>query len=522
MKKKLLMSLGTVLLVMAVVAGAALAIDADAGTISTDFFVMGLRGDGGDTSVVADYWPAAGGASPDASIPRTLTGYGSYEFTINNSGLSDPWEGAAVVSANHPVAAAGEVKVSDGSASDGKRYGYYDARDAASDILFFPYVTYDEDGSDEIVQFSRMTIQNTGSSSTMIYLTYVDRDGATVAGSWTDTVPGNGTETYDTSVPGTGVPDLTATGYWTTNDSWTGGVIVTSTEQVLVGAHLMTWRGQSATYTALSSGGDKIYLTNIERKIYDATSNQTGGWNGMASIVVQNFDLTAGTNITVTFYSKQTGGSVSFNSSLPAGGAEGYNTKAGGDTPGGADFYATNLAFWDDTPDALNTDLGDWAVDKAMVWFGSAVIEADPGSNIAAVVFNRRHRQDTAAMYASATDADASYMIAFPFATRRKNQNPNRNSLFRIVAVESGTTTVYVSLFDQAGNLDLTWSGTTTQYSAVDGANLKNDTNFGSLTDTWDGAAVVTSTHKIVGTSEALWTHTDWMVYGAYNGYPVQ
>ena len=126
---------------------------------------------------------------------------------------------------------------------------------------------------------------------------------------------------------------------------------------------------------------------------------------GLTSIVVQNFDLVNPVDIKVTFYSKTTGATKSFNDTLGAGAAKGYNTRTGGDTPGGQAFYEV-LAYWDDIPTAANSNLGNWT-DGYTLWGGSAVIEGDPGANIAAAVFNVKMRQATSAMFTSVSDADA-------------------------------------------------------------------------------------------------------------------
>lgn len=520
MRKRIIAITVAVLLGALFTVGVVLAADADPGTTSSDIFVMALEDSPASTTVLANYYPASGGTSPDVSISRVIDGYGGYEFTAAGSGLTDGWSGSVIVSANNPVAALGELTVDGGSASDGKRLAYYSAVDSTSDILFFPFLAYAKvGGTGDIVQFSRLSVQNTDSSATDVYITYIDRDG-TSYGPYVDTIPAQGVGTYDMTSPGDGVPNFTTTSYWTANGNWTGGAIITSTKDALTGALLQTWRQNSGSYTALTSGDEKIYLTNIERRLFSATSADEGGWNGMASIVVQNFDLESSVDITVTFYSKATGLSTYFTDTLAAGGARGYNTRAGADTPGGSAFYTGNLTFWDDTPAGSNPTLGSWS-DGATIWVGSAVVEGEPGADIAAVVFNKRHRDDMSAMYTSAADGDASTTLAYPMVYRYYGTHPLYWNLIRTMNVGTGDATVDILFYDQNGTLDKSWLGqTASQYQIVDGANLKGSA-FNDLGNSWVGTVVISSTQPMVGTSDVLWFWTTSSSgFGAYNAYP--
>lgn len=498
--------------------GVALAADADPGTITTDVFVMGLQDSPATTQVVAEYWPEGGAVSPDVQLSRDLTGWGGYEFKANQSGLSSPWTGSVIVSADSEVAALGEMQISDGSAPDGMRAGYYNGFSEPATTLYFPYAVFAKaGGTGDITQYSRFSVQNTSSAATSVDITYIDRDGTTY-GPYTDSIPGYGTNTYDlTDSSSAGVPDFTATAYWAANGNWTGGIIIEANDPVAA-ALLNTWKNYSASYSAIASGGETIYLTNVERKLFDATSASTGKWEGLTSIIVQNFDLNNSVGITVTFYSKETGLTRSFTDTLAAGGAHGYNTRTGADTPGGSGFYE-DLTYWDDIPTAANSSTADWS-DGYTLWVGSAVIEGDPGANIAASVFNVKMRQATSAMYASVSDADQAYTLAFPTGWRRRNTASDRWNLLRVMNVgTTGATDVDFYFYNEDGTLAMSYPDqVASQYSIVDGMNLKNAALFGTLGDTWNGTIVVTSDQPIVGTSDMLWSADR---YGAFNAVPV-
>jgi hypothetical protein len=513
MKKKFSI-LGAVLLTLSM-AGAVLAADAAPGTMSVDVFVAGLKSSG-TTEVQAGYYPAAGAANPVASFNRTITKYGGYEFKAGDSGLSSGWTGAMVVTAGDPVAALGEIMMTGGSAADGKRVGYYNGFSEPAETLYLPYAVYAKvGGTGDITQFSRFTIQNTDAGSTAVDITYIDR-GGTKYGPYSDSIPGNGAKTYDlTDSSSPGVPDFTTTAYWTANGNWTGGVIIEA-EAPVAAALLNTWKEYAGSYSALASGGETIYLTNIERKLYNATSASTGKWEGLTSIVVQNFDLVNPVNIKVTFYSKTTGGTKSFNDTLGAGAAKGYNTRTGGDTPGGKAFYEA-LGYWDDIPTAANTNLGNWT-DGYTLWGGSAVIEGGSGANIAAAVFNVKMRQATSAMFTSVSDADAATTLVFPTGWRRRNTATDRWNLLRVMNVgTSAASDVDFYFYNLDGSLKMQMlNQTAPKFSIVDGMNMKGFTALGT---TWQGTIVVTSDQPVVGTADLLWSADR---YGAFNAHPLK
>jgi hypothetical protein len=521
MKKKLALIVGAILVASLATVGVVLAA-ATPGSISTDIFVMGLQGDiAEETQVVAEYWPAAGASVADVSIARTLYGYGGYEFQADSSGLSDGWSGSAILSTDKPVAAIGELDITGGSAKDNLRIGYYNAFNEASNVLYAPFIVLDRatnSPTSDLIQYTKLTVQNTSSSDATAYFTYIDRVGGTV-GPLTDTIPAFGSATYDLSQPGGATPDLTATGYWTANGFWGGGVVITSTESVLTAAVLDTWGQYSASFSAIVGGDDTIYLTNIDRRCYNAKGPNTGRWSGLTSLIVQNFDLANSVNITVTFYSKTTGNSRSFTDTLAGGQAHGYNVRIGADTPGGAAFYQ-ELAFWDDIYQAgVNPVVGDWT-DGAMLWVGSAVVEGPPGSQIAATVINQKQSENAAAMFVSASDADAAYMLSFPLGVRDRTGGDQRWNLLRVMNVGGGAVaTVDMGFYNQDGTLKMSWEGqTASQYAIVDLANLKIPGTFGVLGDPWLGTIVVTSTQPVVGTSDVLWGSAR---YGAYNAVPL-
>jgi hypothetical protein len=325
---------------------------------------------------------------------------------------------------------------------------------------------------------------------------------------------------YDLTVSGAGVPDLTSTAYWTANGHWGGGVIITATEPVLTAALLHSWREYSGAYSAMGAGDYKIYLTNVDRRIFDCMDDGSSCGNnsfaGVSSIVVQNFDLSSSVNYTVTFYSKTTGNSRSFTDSLGPGAAKGYNTRNGADTPTGAAFYE-DLTFWDDIPVASNPNVGSYA-DGTQLWVGSAVVEGPPGSQLAASVVNQQIRTNLASMYVSASAADASTMYVFPTAYRYVSGTLRWN-LGRVMNVSPGTASVDVYFYNEDGTLEDSWlSQTADQYVIVNDFNLKA-AHFSGVADGWTGAVVISSTLPVVATTDVLWQPDR---YGAYNGVSIQ
>lgn len=513
-KRRSLITVVAVVLTLAMT-GMVLAEDANPGTINTNAKVMGLQSSG-TTSVVAEYWVATGGTAPAVSIARDVEGYGSYNFRAIDSGLTGPWAGSMIVSSDKPVAVAGELMLAGGSADDGLNANYYEAFAEPTDALYMPFAVLAKSGGEK-VHFSQFYVQNTGANPATIYVSYIDRGGG-IAKS-TATVPAMGQGQYDLSVPGTGVPDLTTTPYYISNGNWTGGLVITTTEPVLTAALLHSWREYSGAYSALAGGDAKIYLTNIDRRIFDCyaagSTCPNNSFAGVTSLVVQNFDLVNSVNFTVTFYSKTTGGSRSFTDSLGPGAAKGYNTRNGANTPGGAAFYE-DLTFWDDIPAASNPTLYSYA-DGVQLWVGSAVVEGPPGSALAAAVINQQIRTNLASMYVSASDADAANTVVFPIAYRFTT-GVLRHNLGRVMNVSAGTASVDVYFYNADGTLQSQWlDQTAAQYAIVDQFNLK-DATFSAVGTTWTGSIVVVSDRPVVATTDVLWLPER---YGAYNGVPV-
>jgi len=494
-----------------------LAQDASPGTMNTNVKVMGLASSG-TTNMVAEYWVGTGSASPAVSISRSVEGYGSYNFRAADTGLTGPWAGSVVVSSDKPVAATGELVLAGGSAADGKHINYYEAFSEPADTLFLPYVVLAvHPTTGDLVHYSQFYVQNTSPSAVSVEIKYIDRVGGSVTSN--ATIPGNGQGRFDLSVPGPGVPDLTATAYFAARSNWGGGIVISTAEPVLTAALVHQWREYSGAYSALASGDSKIYLTNVDRRIFNCTaagsSCPNSSFANLSAIVVQNFDLVSSVNFTVTFYSKTTGGSRSFTDSLGPGAAKGYNLRVGSDTPGGAAFYE-DLSFWDDIPVASNPQLGSYA-DGTQLWGGSAVVQGPPGSTLAAVVFNQQIRNDLGSMYVSAADSDAAQTIVFPIAYRFTS-GTQRWNLGRVMNVSAGTADVDVYFYNANGTLQASWlNKSATQYAIVDLFNLVT-AEFDAVGTAWSGSIVVVADRPVVATTDVLWTPER---YGAYNGVPV-
>lgn len=514
--RKFLFTIGVLVLTLTMVSGV-LAQDASPGTMNTNVKVMGLASSG-TTNMVAEYWVGTGGATPAVSISRSVEGYGSYNFRAADTGLTGPWAGSVVVSSDKPVAATGELVLAGGSAADGKHVNYYEAFSEPAATLYLPYaVLAPHPTTGDLVHYSQFYVQNTSPSQVSVQIRYIDRAGGSVTSN--TTIPANGQGRYDLSVPGPGVPDLTTTGYFSTNGNWGGGIVISTTDPVLTAALVHQWREYSGAYSAIASGDSKIYLTNIDRRIFDCTAaGSTCGNNsfaGVSSIVVQNFDLVSSVNFTVTFYSKTTGGSRSFTDSLGPGAAKGYNTRQGADTPGGAAFYE-DLTFWDDISTAANPQLGS-AADGTQLWVGSAVVQGPPGSQLAASVVNQQIRTNLASMYVSAADSDAAQTIVFPIAYRYTSGTQHWN-LGRVMNVSAGTADVDVYFYNANGTLQTSWlNRSVTQYSIVDEFNLVG-AQFNAVGTAWSGSIVVVADRPVVATTDVLWQPER---YGAYNGVPV-
>jgi hypothetical protein len=517
------------------------------GSGATDIYVAGTISSG-TTNIVVDYRNGSTGAS-SASFNGTITGYGRAAYLAASSGLGAGWSGSVIVSADNDVAAVGVMKWTGGSRTDGKASDVYAALSTTSDTIYFPYAVYSTlpiagpacDNNTKI-QYSRFTLQNTSSTTVNVGITYKARSGNNSYNKQ-DSIVGYGAKTYDFSVPGGAVPNFNGGTDWSaTGCNWAGAIIVTGTQASLAGALSNFWEQYSGTYAAIppSQASSTVYFPSLERRVASTADNFNPASNfpGLSSIIVQNVD-TNPTTITVTWTSRTTGLTTGkFTTSLAAGQAKGFNTRAGADTPADAcvqytglnctqtnnrDFYQY-LAKWDDVVSPPNTVIGSLS-DSASFWVGSATVTGAPGAKLIAANFALRQFSETNGdMSLGAAASTATNTCYLPYAARNMTGGAGTEwSLLRVVNTSgSPTSNVDFYFFNANGTSAGTWldQSATANGGTVNGANMKT-TTFNFLGSGFKGSLRVTADVAINCLAEVLWSDDGGSIanqYATYNG----
>jgi hypothetical protein len=340
------------LLLVLTTVGATMAAPPNPGSGGTNFTVQNLDAVD-DAAVRADYISQTGAVA--AFKEKTIAALGSDGFPIDDSGLPDNWIGSVVVSADKKIVAFAQMiwqggDPGDGSVSDGKTAGAYNGFEAGAAKLYLPSLASRD------AQFSRVSVQSAAAPSTTetvaFSIKFYDRDGA-LTHTINDTVYKGAQKTFSLSPA-----DMAALG-----GNWLGSAVIEATDGTspLAAAATMHWRLYAAGYSAVPSGGTKVYLPSATRRIPTGVT-----WLQYTGVVVQNLDATTAATVTVTWYDRMGTELYSFDDPIPANSAHGYNTR----------FVDTSqVPVADQT--ALPAALGD-------NWNGSVVIESN-GPDIIAV-----------------------------------------------------------------------------------------------------------------------------------------
>lgn len=311
------------------------------GTGNTDVIVMNANTNTGDpnASVVAEYYNPSGVVEATRSPAGGVPSLGAFEFRAADSGLGDGWAGSVIVSADRDVTAVANTGYSGGSAEDGQTGSSYSGFSAGSTTIYIPSLFQRFQA-----QYSRITIQNMGSGTANITLNYYNRDGTTAATPIVGQIPEGAQVTYDLSQVGASVPDFADN----LADGWIGSVVVTS--DVNIGGISSTfWEHFSSAYESSANGSTRQTCPWVSRRFI------VGDWVQSVGVIVQNLSASTEANVTLNWWNRDGTLAHTFNHTIPANSAKGYNTRVRADTP---------------DPDAFWADLGD-------DWNGSLTITSD-------------------------------------------------------------------------------------------------------------------------------------------------
>lgn len=319
---KRLITIGIAVLTIMALAVPVLAGEPDPGVGNVNFTVMNL--DSAESAqVLAQYVSSGVGAggeagTVDAEIPATIGALSSSGFPIADSGLPDNWSGSVVVSSDKGVAAFAQMRWENPAIpTDHPRWrtaGAYNGFIEAADTLYLPSLAQRVGA-----QYSRIAVQSADAPSVTemvpFTITFYDRAG-NVSGTITDEVNRGAQKTYDLSEIGGMIPDL--------GDPWLGSAVIEADDgDQLAAAATMHWVNYSAAYSAVLGGGTEIFLPSYTRRM---PMGEGTPWFQYTGIVVQNLDEAAA-DVTVYWYDRDGNELHSFDDTIPARSAHGYNTR---------------------------------------------------------------------------------------------------------------------------------------------------------------------------------------------------
>jgi hypothetical protein len=368
---KRLMTLLTVIVVLAMTVLPVMAGDPDPGVGNTNFTIMNL-----DATEVAeisvDYVSGmANEGHVDLTWAATATARGSTSFAAADAqakGLPDNWKGSVVASANRPIAAFAQMLWTNSTTDNvalQQTAGAYNGFTEGANTLYLPSLAQ-RDGT----QYSIIAVQSAAAASETadaipFTITFFDRAGDQ-SGQISSSVKPGAQKTFNLSEMTDPVPDLSPDG-----TEWLGAAVIQATNagDLLAASSTMHWNSYSAAYSAVSSGGTKASLPSATRRnnlpAGDTTPGGGANWRQYTAVVVQNLS-DAATTVTVKWLDRNGATLYEFDDPIPASSAHGYNTRF----IDGSDIPADDKAAF---PGALTND-----------WNGSVVIESD-GADIVAV-----------------------------------------------------------------------------------------------------------------------------------------
>jgi len=260
--------------------------------------------------------------------------YDLWDATLNPNvptGLPVPWYGSLQVTSTEEIAGVAVTHWSFGYAA-----AYNGMEPGADTELYFATVNR-RNWSNWTGQsdWSQLTIQNLSDFEITVYQTYYDRNGGPALLQFTDTVPALSSHLYNTRY-GDAVPAATFNGL---PNPFLGSVLVTSTNPIAgVGRVVRVLSGGMAgEYNAVPGGSDSLVYPVLYRL------KSGSAWRGYSSLFVQNLDPDDAIVATVKYLNSNGTVALQFDDNIPANTTHSYNTRYGGDVPGGTAAYFNPL-----------------------------------------------------------------------------------------------------------------------------------------------------------------------------------
>ena len=472
MKKRLALVLSVVMLLALVVIPASAASFPNPGSGTTYTELANKEADPATASIMYYTSPSGGTvAGPSPTIP----GNGSIMIDPDSTTLPQNFVGSAVVSSDKRLASVVATEWT-GSAGDGFLMGLYSGVSAGSSAICFPSLWKYDVSPNAII--SSFAVQNTGTSSVNVDLTYTSRAG-TVDMTDSDTIPAGTQHTYDLET----LPNIPS--------DWQGSVqVAVNGEGSVAGVGVATWGGtnpdvtRTATYNAADcsgASGNTILVAPTHYRVRPGGTDDD--WLLWSAVNVQNLSgNTADLTLTYTDRDGSTPPLVLTNT-IPPHATIGANTRNGGNFPI-SDF------------DPLNVD---------DMWDGSVKIEvSEPAVATVISQWNRGGRIE-AGIYAAAAESAGATKVFVPGARRIVSGDDWQNwSAIIVQNLGTGAADVTLDFYDRTGTILLSFPNDIIPPGAAFGYNTRNggtghghpDSDFDVLGDSYEGHVVVTSNNS--------------------------
>ena len=256
--------------------------------------------------------------------------YDLWDATLNPNvptGLPVPWFGSLQVTSTQEIA---------GVAVTHWSYGYaaaYNSIVPGDDTELYFATVNRRNWSNWTGQsdWSQLTIQNLSEFPVTVTQTYYDRNGGAPLLQFDDEIPAYSSHLYNTRY-GDAVDPST---FDPLGNRFLGSVLVTSTHPIAgVGRVVRVLSGGMAgEYNAVPGGSSSLKYPVLYRL------KSGSAWRGYSSLFVQNLDTDNAIVATVKFLKSDGTVGVQFDDNIPANTTHSYNTRFGGDVPGGTGAF---------------------------------------------------------------------------------------------------------------------------------------------------------------------------------------
>ncbi len=378
MKKRLALVLSVVMLLALVVIPASAAGFPDPGVGTTYTELANKEATSAAASIV--YYNTSGGTidGPDPTIP----GNGSIMIDPDSTQLPQNFVGSAVVSSNKMLASVVATEWT-GSAGDGFLMGLYSGVPAGSSAICFPSLWKYDDGNAAII--SSFAVQNTGTSSVNVGLTFTSRAG-TVDMTDSATIPAGAQHTYDLET----LPNIPS--------NWQGSVqVAVDGEGSVAGVGVATWGGtnpdvtRTATYNAADCSGASGPTILVAPTHYRVRINDV--WRLWSALNIQNLSGNTA-DLTLTYTARDgVPDPLVLTNTIPPYATIGANTRNDGNFPAGS-FAPLDVDDWWDgsvkievSEPAVATVISQWNRDQVLPKIEAGIYAATAESAGATKVF---------------------------------------------------------------------------------------------------------------------------------------